>query len=159
MSLAKTADEIENLINQWLSRFRGLSDEQAHDKPAPDRWSISEVVGHLIDSACNNHQRFVRAQFLDQFVFPKYEQNQWVEAANYREMNWDGTVNLWYHYNVLIACLIRNLPETKLGVPCTIEPYETCSLEFLATDYLDHLHHHCNILDERISESSELTSE
>ena len=42
-----------------LVRF---TDAEAAGVPAPGRWAKKEVVGHLIDSAANNHQRFVRAQ-------------------------------------------------------------------------------------------------
>ncbi len=145
-----TASELESLINSWRRRLVEISALAAAAKPDPERWSISEVVGHLVDSACNNHQRFVRAQFCSDFVFPKYEQNEWVIAANYRECNWESLVELWYHYNRQIAGLIRNMQPTSLSTPCTITPYEPCTLGFLVSDYLDHMKHHLNILTDRI---------
>ena len=80
-----TASEIESLIESWRSKLHELDATSVRTKPAPDRWSISEVVGHLVDSACNNHQRSVRAQHFSELVFPKYEQNEWVAAANYQK--------------------------------------------------------------------------
>ena len=65
------------------------------------------MIGHLVDSACNNHQRFVRAQHCDELIFPKYEQNEWVAAANYRNCDWSSLVELFYHYNRQISHLIR----------------------------------------------------
>ena len=149
-TLEETAAEIESVIESWRARLLGLNAKSAHAKPEADRWSISEVIGHLVDSACNNHQRFVRAQFCTELVFPKYEQNEWVAAANYRDCDWNSLVQLWFHYNRQIAVLIRNIPNSKLQTPCTITPYETCTLEFLVTDYLDHLNHHFAKLTERI---------
>ncbi|QEG41504.1 hypothetical protein [Roseimaritima ulvae] len=108
----------------------------------------TNVLSH---SACNNHQRFVRAQHCTELVFPKYEQNECVSAANYRACDWESLIELWYYYNRQIALMIRNIPESKLTTPCTITPYETCTLAFLVTDYLDHLHHHLEKLNERIS--------
>lgn len=148
-----TASEIELLIESWRKKLLKLDSALAHAKPALDRWSISEVIGHLVDSACNNHQRFVRAQDCSEFVFPKYEQNEWVVAANYQEGDWESLVQLWYYYNRQIAGIIRNMRTSSLSTPCTITPYETCTLGFLVTDYLDHMKHHVNILAERIAKS------
>lgn len=150
-ALNDTACDIESVIETWRDKFMALDATRAHDRPTEDRWSVSEVVGHMVDSACNNHQRFVRAQFETELVFPKYEQNEWVAAAHYCESDWDSLVQLWYHYNRLIAILIRNIPDSKLQTPCTITPYEPCTLQFLATDYLDHLRHHFTKLNERIA--------
>ncbi len=143
---------IERLADLWHDRLLTVSEEQAHSKPSPDRWSISEVVGHLDDSACNNHQRFVRAQATDALEFPKYDQNQWVDLAHYREFRWDSLVRLWCEYNRMLAGLIRRIPAGSLSVPCTILPFEPCTLEFLVTDYLDHLNHHLGILATRLNE-------
>ena len=150
-TLNATALEIESLIELWRARFHDLDAALAHAKPDADRWSIAEVVGHLVDSACNNHQRFVRAQHCSDFVFPKYEQNDWVDAANYRESNWESLVELWYHYNRQLAVLIRNVSSSSLSNPCTITPYEPCTRGFLVTDYLDHLKHHFTILSGRMA--------
>lgn len=148
-----TALEIESLIESWRRRLLELDAVSAHAKPSLDRWSISEVIGHLVDSACNNHQRFVRAQHCSEFVFPKYSQNEWVAAANYQESDWESLVQRWYYYNRQIAGLIRNMRTSSLLTPCTITPYETCTLGFLVTDYLDHMIHHLNILAERIEKT------
>ena len=145
-----TAAQLESTIETWRDRFTALDAETAHQKPAPDRWSISEVVGHLIDSACNNHQRFVRAQFCDALEFPKYDQNEWVAAGGYQRGDWVSLVQLWYHYNRQIAALMRGVPESQLATPCKIGSGGSCTLEFLITDYLDHLNHHLKILAERI---------
>jgi len=150
-STRKTADDIESLIERWRPKLAALDAKFVQEKPSPDRWAISEVIGHLVDSACNNHQRFVRAQFCDvELIFPKYEQNEWASAANYANCDWDSLVELWYHYNRLIATVIRNIPPKALATPCTITPYDSCTLEFLVTDYLTHLEHHFKILEERI---------
>lgn len=147
----QVANGIETLIESWYPRLLQIAPDVVHAKADPDRWSISEVLGHLVDSACNNHQRFVRAQYCSELVFPKYEQNEWVAAANYQHSNWESLVELWYHYNRLIAGLIRNIRPSSLSTLCTITPYETCTLEFLVTDYLDHMKHHLNILAKRIA--------
>ncbi len=149
-----TASELESLIEFWRRKLLELEAAIAHTKPAADRWSISEVIGHLVDSACNNHQRFVRAQYCSELVFPKYDQNEWVAAANYRACDWQSLVELWYFYNRQIVVLIRNMRPSSLSTPCTITPYETCTLGFLVGDYLDHMKHHFNILADRSVKAS-----
>ena len=149
--LEATAAGIESVVAEWRPKLIALEEDVARHKPTPERWAIAEVIGHLVDSACNNHQRFIRAQFCDdELVFPKYDQNQWAAAANYAKHDWGSLVELWCHYNSLIATVIRNIPEEALSKKCTITPYDPCTLEFLVTDYLTHLHHHFKILDGRI---------
>ena len=147
----KTADELVSTVEESARWLQDIEDAKAHFKPAPDRWSISEVIGHLLDSACNNHQRFVRAQFQDSFTFPDYKQNQWVAANSYREQDWQELIELWRLKNRSLARVMRKIPVAKLSTSCTITPYETCTLEFLVTDYLDHLNHHLNKIEERVS--------
>ena len=149
-STQEAATEVEAILEDWRPRLVALEDAAAHEKPSPDRWSISEVLGHLIDSACNNHQRFIRAQGVDELVFPKYDQNAWATLADYRNASWSSLVELWYHYNRLIAIVIRNVPEDQLQTPCTITPYDTCTLGFLIDDYVVHLLHHFEKLSERL---------
>lgn len=151
MSVNATADELERVVKDsrdWLSQ---LDADAVKHKPAADRWSIAEVMGHLIDSACNNHQRFVRAQTTGKLVFPKYDQNDWASIGRYHARDWPGLFELWYQYNLQLAHLIRWIPAHKLNTPCEITGYEPCTLEFLVTDYLDHLNHHLRKIEERLS--------
>ena len=148
---ARIADEITRLADNWHDLLLSVPAATAHEKPSPERWSISEVVGHLVDSACNNHQRFVRALSVDTLEFPHYEQNHWVSVAHYRNCDWGSLVRLWCEYNRMLAGLIGKIPPDRFDVPCTITPYDTCTLGFLISDYLQHLQHHLDILDSRIT--------
>lgn len=146
--------ELLATIDEWRAILLALDEETVHHKPSPDRWSIAEVVGHLVDSACNNHQRFVRAQECDALTFPKYDQNAWVAAGDYNHSDWPSLVSLWFSYNQHVAHVVRNIPETQLTTPCTITPLNECTLQFLVTDYLDHLKHHLDKIRERIDRPS-----
>lgn len=145
-----SAEQLSSIIEQWAPRLRQLSEEQIRFRPSPDRWSIAEVVGHLVDSACNNHQRFVRAQFVSELTFPKYEQNEWTAAAGYHSMDWQTLVNLWASYNAALAHLIQRIPESSLTTMCTITPFDPTDLKFLVTDYVVHQQHHLDRIDERL---------
>lgn len=132
----------------WLLE---LDTAAVQHRPGSDRWSIQEVVGHLIDSACNNHQRFIRAQQPGELSFPKYDQNEWVERAGYQDQEWRDVVELWWLYNKGLASVILRIPEGRMSAVCTITPYEPCTLEFLVRDYLDHLNHHLGKIRERLN--------
>lgn len=105
-------------------------------------WSRKQLVGHLIDSASNNHQRFVRASLQQQLNFPGYDQNGNVRVQNFQHASWSMLVSLWHSYNQLLAHVIAHLPQDKLQTACRIGVENPVTLEFLATDYVAHLSQH-----------------
>ena len=58
---AALARELSAIVEVAEPRLRALSDEASAYRPAPGKWSAHELVGHLIDSAANNHGRRLRA--------------------------------------------------------------------------------------------------
>ncbi len=143
------ADELIEIVEFFAARLALIDDSQVRDKSSDERWAIIEVVGHLVDSASNNHQRFVRAQESESLVFPKYEQNFWVKSQFYRQCSWENLIDLWKSYNLHLAHVIRRIPDGKLRNKCTIWPNEPVSLSYLVEDYLVHLKHHLNLINER----------
>jgi hypothetical protein len=154
MTTQEIGQKLAETVSEWRDILLKLDISVAREKPSADRWAIAEVIGHLVDSACNNHQRFIRAQTSDTLEFPKYEQNDWVSLGNYIQADWHELVELWWAYNRSLAHLIRSIPETQLPTPCTIGPYEQCTLGFLVVDYLDHLDHHLDKIRERIKDAN-----
>jgi hypothetical protein len=147
---SQIADELEATIQDASRNLRRLDEAMVTQRPAPDRWTIKEVVGHLIDSATNNHQRFVRAQLANELVFPKYEQNDWVRVQQYENADWYDLVDLWYHYNRHLVHVIRSVPAQSMAVRCTIGDNEPVTLEFLMQDYVAHLKHHLSKIRQRV---------
>ena len=105
-------------------------------------WSRKQVLGHLIDSASNNHQRFVRAALQTSLDFPGYDQDGCVRVQAVEEADWTLLVSLWAGYNRYLAHVIAHLPVSKLETLCRIGSDEPVTLRFLAEDYLRHLLHH-----------------
>ncbi len=143
------ATEIARVVDSAAEIFKGFDEHAVGLKDDPSKWSVKEVLGHLIDSAANNHQRFVRAQEGDVLSFPKYEQDHWVRAQAYSEASWAEMIELWRLYNRHLAHVILQIPADKLEVECSIGPYEPVTLEFLIEDYLDHLRHHLKQIREK----------
>ena len=144
------ASDLETAVESALVWLRALPEAVLTARPAAGGWTIKEVIGHLVDSAANNHQRFVRAPFVTgEFVFPKYEQNEWVLAQHYNEVPWPELLDLWQRYNRHLAHVIRHVPAESLGTSCRIGPYEPVTLQFLIEDYVVHLQHHLQKIRER----------
>jgi hypothetical protein len=135
------ADELARLTERAFARLR-LVEETAAAERGPGTWSRQEVLGHLVDSALNNHQRFVRAQLSSELVFPGYEQERWVAAQAYRDRPWERLVALWTEANRHLAHVISRIPADRRATPCRIGEGEPVTLEFVARDYVRHLRHH-----------------
>lgn len=134
-------------------RLRAISADESARKSSPDKWSIKEVLGHLIDSAANNHQRFVRAQFTDDLVFPGYEQEKWVDAQRYIDESWSDMIQLWSSYNLHLVHVIAAIPEATLMrarihhnldqiALRPVDKSDPTTLDYFVRDYLVHLKHH-----------------
>jgi len=134
-------------------RLRQISADDSARQPGRDKWSVKEILGHLIDSAANNHQRFVRAQFTDDLVFPGYEQERWVSAQKYADEPWPELIRLWSSYNLHLAHVISAIPENKLMQARIrhnldeialhpVDKKDTTTLDYFVRDYLVHMKHH-----------------
>lgn len=129
-------------VEAAVPTLRSMSEARAGQPRAPGKWSPKQVIGHLIDSASNNHQRFVRAQEGPSFAGPGYTQDHWVAVQGYQEASWDEIVALWRAYNRHLAHVIERIPEARRGTVCTIGSDASITLGFLAYDYVRHLRHH-----------------
>jgi|SRR5271165_2560365 len=118
-----------------------VSDSVAVSKPGP-KWSRKEELGHLIDSAANNHLRFVRAALEPQYTGPGYDQDACVRLHGYQDLPWQDILELWRRYNLLLAELIARIPAEKLATPCSVAGNAPVTLKFLIEDYVLHLRHH-----------------
>lgn len=136
------ASALQTAVDEALPRLKGLTDRQAMRDRGAGKWTLKEILGHLIDSAANNHQRFVRARTSDPLVFPGYDQNAWVVAHAYRARSWPELVDIWAAYNAQVAEVISSTPADRRAVQCRIGDNEAVALEWLVEDYLRHMQHH-----------------
>ncbi|MFN8344578.1 MAG: DinB family protein [Spirosomataceae bacterium] len=129
-------------VAQALPLLNTLSNEEAARKPHPDKWSKKEILGHLIDSAGNNQQKFVRTMAQQHTDFPGYAQMHWVAVQQYQSADWYSLIAFWEAYNLHLAHVIEHTEETKLQNTISIEGAGPFTLAFIMSDYVEHLKHH-----------------
>lgn len=141
MNLHKNAT-FRKHISSTYERLANLSEEQSERPFRPGGWSRKEVLGHLIDSALNNHQRFVRAAIEGSYQGPSYQENEWVRIHGYKEMPWNVLLQHWRAQNELLCEVVERIPEDRLETSCCVGNHAPVTLHFLIADYLTHLDHH-----------------
>jgi hypothetical protein len=142
--MTKAPTELRAVVSDTSRKLQALSEEDVMRSRGAGKWVKKEILGHLIDSALNNQQRFVRAQMTDRLVWPGYEQDRWVSVQKYRERPWTELAELWEQLNRHIAHVMANVPPDRLSAPCVIGDDEPVTLEWLMNDYIRHLRHHLN---------------
>lgn len=153
MTPETVARDLREAVESAAPRLAALSEEEAGRPLAPGKWSAKEVIGHLIDSVAHNHQRFVRARFIDHLEFVGYEQDRWVAEQRYGAVPWAELVTLWRLYNRHLARVIEGTPPGVGASPRTrhnldeiawkpVPRGQPATLLYFMDDYVGHLRHH-----------------
>jgi DinB superfamily len=145
--MRELSEKLLSLVEAAEPRLRQISERGSIQPILPGGWSRKQVVGHLIDSTSNNHQRFVRAVLQTSLDFPSYDPSGSVRVQAVQGADWKLLVSLWAAYNRYLAHVIAQLPASKSKTACRIGSSGAVTLEFLVTDYLTHLVHHLRQLD------------
>jgi len=123
-------------------RLAAISHERARTRPSPDAWSANEELGHLIDSAANNHQRMVRAQLEDNLALAGYDGDRWVALHGYQLREWTDLIALWKAANAQLLAAAEAAPESAWAHTLSVDGSEPITLEFLIDDYVAHMTSH-----------------
>ncbi|MBS1807876.1 MAG: DinB family protein [Acidobacteria bacterium] len=134
--------EFDNTLGAAYDKLIQITEAQSAQFSAPGKWSKKQIIGHLIDSASNNHQRFVRVQDTDGLQMPRYAQEQWVTSQNYQAESWFDLLAFWKSYNQHLLHVIANIPTEKLANTVQIGDGEPVTLGFVIEDYVKHLQQH-----------------
>jgi hypothetical protein len=146
------ADDLQQTVTAAGGRFARVSDADASARRASGAWSAKEILGHLIDSAANNHQRFVRAQQGQGGLLslPGYAQDDWVRVQGYQGRDWAALVTLWQAFNEHLSHVIRRMPAPAMAQEIRIGDGPVVTLGFVVGDYLTHLQHHVAQIDAQV---------
>jgi len=144
------AQDLSVLLTQTIERellnLRALNEQRASAPRGPGKWSPKEELGHLIDSAANNHMRFARGAMQPEVRDPGYAQQEWVRLHGYSEMRWESIVNFWFEYNTFLTRLVERIGPDRLTTSCFIGGNAPVTLEFVIEDYILHMQHHIDQL-------------
>ena len=152
------SDALVATVTVARERLRLVRDADASRRTSPSAWSAKEIIGHLIDSASNNHQRFVRALWQDTLLFPGSEREDWVAAQGYQITDWHELLDLWALYNRHIARVMERNPDAvRLRVHTVHNLHQRAwqivpvdqptTLDYFMRDDVGHLHHHLRQID------------
>jgi DinB superfamily len=145
--------DLRTTVTRTAAYLRGVSETDASRRPAPGKWSAKEIIGHLIDSAANNHQRFVRAGLEQDLVMRGYAQEDWLTVQAYQAAPWSELLDLWSSYNLHIARVMGAVPEdVRMRERARhnlheiawkpLPPEAPATLDYFMRDYVEHLQHH-----------------
>ena len=134
-------DVLGRILDTVPFRLRAFTEEEFSTPPAPGKWSRKQIIGHLIDSATNNHQRFVRGQFEVRPAI-SYNQEDWNQYSYYSTMDSGQLIGFWEMYNRHLVELIQRIPPDLLQRECTMSDGSRWTIAKLFEDYVRHLEHH-----------------
>jgi len=137
-----TLTSLRDLVQRVPGRLDKLSNETAGSKPTPSGWSPKEELGHLLDSAANNHQRIVRAQLENNPAMPGYDQGAWVAVHAYQRRDWRELIELWQALNRQLLAAAEAVPDSAWSRTLTVAGSEPLTLQFVFEDYVTHMLHH-----------------
>lgn len=138
--IEKAINRLNFIIEKVPSILSEISEENMSVKPLPTKWSKKEIIGHLIDSATNNHQRFVRGQFEHNLEI-LYNQDKWNEFNFYQEIDSNQIISFWSIYNRQLLEIKSRISKENLKKQIKVGN-KSLTIEFLITDYVEHLEHH-----------------
>ncbi|MBC7450440.1 MAG: DinB family protein [Cytophagales bacterium] len=139
--IEKTIEHLHHLIKIIPALLINIDEKEFSYKSSDDKWSKKEILGHLIDSATNNHQRFVRSQFEDTPSI-NYDQNKWNKYNFYNQIEKEQLIAFWTIYNKQLYAIIRLIPKDHLIKMCNTGGVENVTIEFLFNDYVLHMEYH-----------------
>ena len=139
--ITDTIDRLRHLCEIIPPLLERISGDEFSGKPAPEKWSKKEILGHLIDSAANNHHRFIRARYENKPLI-SYDQNEWNRLSHYNEIDKDHLIGFWTLYNKQLIEIASRIKQDELKSEVFVKPDQPVTLEFIINDYLVHLEHH-----------------
>ncbi|MED5017419.1 DinB family protein [Paenibacillus chibensis] len=139
--------EVIARLHHWIEKvpasFNTQSETEISKRPQPNKWSQKEILGHLCDSAQNNLQRFIRAQYEEQpQTVIRYDQDAWVHLMGYQTLPFEQVLSLWVSLHKQVAAVMEHTPKEWLQNTYPFGDGQPVTLEWMMRDYVDHLEHH-----------------
>jgi hypothetical protein len=152
MDFSNVTNGINQYIDKWEQKLINLPVETITQKRNKQNRTIKQILGHLIDSAANNHQRMIRLQYNAKLVFPDYQQDNdlWIALQDYQNEDWFTIIQLWKYYNLHMIQVIKSVDQTKLDNSWQSFENINVTLRQMIEGYLGHIELHLNEIQELI---------
>jgi DinB superfamily len=134
----RLAVDFRGELNNYYAALLTISPAQGGTPWREGGWTRKQIVGHLLDSAANNRQRFVRASIDGRYTGPKYAQDEWVAAHGYEDQSWETLLRWWHAESEILMSVVDRIPEERLDAKCKVGDDRAVTLRFLIEDYLTH---------------------
>lgn len=151
IALVEETDIVAALQNQTTdlrSLLGGISAEKENYRYAEGKWSIREMLGHIIDGERVFSYRALRISRGDETALAGFEQNSYVANSNFANLKLADALeefSLLRQSNVL---LFKNLTDEMWNRVGTASEAKI-SVRALAFIMVGHIRHHANILRSR----------
>lgn len=130
--------QLRALIDHVPARLKALSSTQIEQKAKLESWSAKQELGHLVDSAAQDHQHIVRTQLEEHPAMPDYHGDLWVSLHRYQERDWKELVDVWTALNRQLLAVAEALPDSGWSRSCTIGDSKPLTARFVFDDYVAH---------------------
>ena len=152
MDFSEITNGIQTYIDNWEQKLINLPADTITQKRNNQNRTIKQILGHLIDSAANNHQRIIRLQYNEKLIFPDYQQDNdlWIALQDYQNEDWTTIIQLWKYYNLHMIQVINSVDPKKLNNSWQNFEGTTITLLQMIEGYLGHIELHFNEIQELI---------
>ena len=152
MDFSNITNGILRYIDLWEQKLTELPVDTITNRRNQQNRTIKQILGHLIDSAANNHQRMIRLQYNERLNFPDYQQDNdlWIALQDYQNADWNIIIQLWKYYNLHMIQVIKSVDQSKLNNSWQSFEDITVTLQQMIEGYLGHIDLHFGEIQELI---------
>lgn len=145
-------ETLENQLQESLNLLQGISEEKANYRYAAEKWSIKEVLGHIIDGERIFAYRALRIARNDQTPLPGFEQDGYVDAGKFDARSLADLIEEFKCVRQASLFLFKNLDEVAWLRRGTASENEV-TVRAMAYIIAGHELHHLNVLKEKYLEN------
>jgi hypothetical protein len=147
-SCADPIKKLEEQLGELHELLLPLNEATQGHRYAPGKWSVKELLGHIIDAERVFAYRAMRIGRADQTPLPGFDENLYVQTAQMEPVAWPLLLDEFTHVRRATVLMLARMPEeawTRRGTA------SDAVISFRAIVYImiGHVTHHLEILRER----------
>ena len=140
--------ELEHQAISFPKFLKGIADEKAYYAYAEGKWTVKEVVGHMIDTERIMAYRALRIARNDQTPLASFEENDYVANASFNDRSLASLAEEFDAVRTANIYLFKHLTEDELDRRGTASN-KPVSVRALLYILVGHVNHHRNVIEER----------